>query len=104
MPGLKVPSIIGLRLRINLRYPLLQLLTRDDGAERWMKPSIGVVKINVDAALFPDQGRFSFAYIARNDQGQAIEAITCCKQGAEPPEMAEAMGVKEDLSWIKRKM
>ena len=68
-----------------------------------MKPSTGVVKINVDAALFPDKERFSFACIARNDQGHVLEAIACSNQGMPSPESVEAMGVKEALSWIKRK-
>ena len=62
-----------------------------------------MIKVNVDAALFPEEDKFSFACVARNDQGHAIEAITCCKQGVTSPEMAEAIGVKEALSWIKRK-
>ena len=83
--------------------PLAAFLTEKDGAEKWMKPSMGKVKINVDAAIFPDQGRFSFACIARNDQGVVIEAITSCKQGTPTPELVEAMSVKEALSWIKAK-
>uniref|UniRef100_A0A803QK79 Reverse transcriptase n=1 Tax=Cannabis sativa TaxID=3483 RepID=A0A803QK79_CANSA len=35
--------------------------------------------------------------------GHALEAISCCKPGTVTPEIAEAMGVREALSWLKKK-
>ncbi|KAK1381578.1 hypothetical protein POM88_028322 [Heracleum sosnowskyi] len=68
------------------------LSTRDD-SEKWIKP-VGDVKINVDAALFTETGRFSFACVARDAKGVFLEAISCCRTGCVTPEMAEAMGVR----------
>uniref|UniRef100_A0A803NTG1 Reverse transcriptase n=1 Tax=Cannabis sativa TaxID=3483 RepID=A0A803NTG1_CANSA len=33
-----------------------------------------------------------------------VEAISCCWPGLDAPEMAEVMGVREALSWIKKKL
>uniref|UniRef100_A0A803QBL9 RNase H type-1 domain-containing protein n=1 Tax=Cannabis sativa TaxID=3483 RepID=A0A803QBL9_CANSA len=55
-------------------------LTAADGAELWKTPAAGEVKINIDVALF-------------------YFMLT----GTVTPELAEAMGVREALSWLKRK-
>ncbi|XP_062085344.1 uncharacterized protein LOC133791431 [Humulus lupulus] len=83
--------------------PTATFLTKEDGAESWRKPAAGIVKINVDAALFSDSSTYSFACVARNDQGHTLEAITCCRNGVVSPELVEAMGMREALSWIKKK-
>ena len=57
-----------------------------------------MLKVNVDAALFPNQGNLSVACVAHNDQGHATDAITCCKEEVMSPEMAGAMKVREVLS------
>ena len=62
-----------------------------------------MIKLNVDAALFLENGLYSVACIARNDSGEFMEAITSCKMGQITPELAEVFGIREALSWIKRK-
>ncbi|XP_062100583.1 uncharacterized protein LOC133806507 [Humulus lupulus] len=81
--------------------PLAAFLTNADGADTWQKPLGEGIKINVDAAIFSEMGTFSYACIARNETGHPIEAITSCKQGSMSPELAEIMGIREALSWIK---
>ncbi|XP_062086997.1 uncharacterized protein LOC133793717 [Humulus lupulus] len=83
--------------------PTAAFLTEADGADIWRRPAAGVIKINVDAALFSESSTYSFACVARNDQGHTLEAITCCRNGVVSPELAEAMGMREALSWIKKK-
>ncbi|XP_062114086.1 uncharacterized protein LOC133825112 [Humulus lupulus] len=91
------------RAQDKFEVPTAAFLTSDDGAEKWIKPTPGVIKINVDAALSTEASTYSFACVARDDQGHFIEAITCCRQGVVSPKMAEAMGVREALSWLKKK-
>ena len=91
------------RAQDKFEIPTAAFLTNDDGAEKWSKPAFGVLKINVDAALFSEASTYSFVCVARDDQGHFIEATTCCRQGVVSPELAEAMGVREALSWIKKK-
>lgn len=81
----------------------LGLMTSEDDKEQWQPPMSNSVKINTDAALFEDPKRYSFAFIIRDQHGSLIEAISKCSSGQVAPEFAEAMGIREALSWIKNK-
>lgn len=76
-------------------------MTHNDGAECWRAPTLNKTKVNVDAALFSSS--FSYSVVARNHHGKLVEAISKCMQGSIEPEKAEALSVKEALSWIKRR-
>lgn len=78
----------------------LGLMTREDGADHWRLPTEGTVKVNTDAAIFSSSGHFSFSMVARSHSGELIEAKSVCRQGVIQPELAEAMGVREALSWV----
>lgn len=110
--GATVDGVIGLaRTTLNQwskaqdrsKVPTAAFLTAEDGSERWSKPVGTVLKINVDAALFAEAGKYSSACVVRDTRGQFLEAISSCKLGMVSPEMAEILGVREALSWIKRK-
>lgn len=55
----------------------------------------------MDAALFEAEGRFSWAVIARIADGSCIAAKSCCREGSIAPVLAESLGIREALSWIK---
>lgn len=80
----------------------LGFMTQADGKERWTKPNEGRLKINVDAACFTDFNKFSFAFITQDIQDTVIDAFSSCRQGQEP-EIIEAIGIREALSWVKEK-
>uniref|UniRef100_A0A803NS52 RNase H type-1 domain-containing protein n=1 Tax=Cannabis sativa TaxID=3483 RepID=A0A803NS52_CANSA len=69
----------------------------------WRKPMGGKIKINVDGAIFEAQRMFGFGCVARDHAGQLLEAISDSKFGVVLPEIAEIVGMKEALSWIKEK-
>ncbi|KAM6542084.1 hypothetical protein CsatB_006531 [Cannabis sativa] len=71
--------------------------------EHWVKPVMGKIKVNVDGAIFASDGRFGAAGVARDSQGRFIEGFTVLRVGCVDSAMAELVGVKEALSWIKRK-
>ncbi|KAM6583822.1 hypothetical protein CsatB_010824 [Cannabis sativa] len=75
--------------------------------EHWKKPMLNTVKVNVDVAIFQAENKFGFGCVARDHNGQLIKAISGieggCRIGLVQPEVAEIIGVKEALSWIKRK-
>uniref|UniRef100_A0A803NQJ5 C2 domain-containing protein n=1 Tax=Cannabis sativa TaxID=3483 RepID=A0A803NQJ5_CANSA len=75
----------------------------DEGAELWTPPATNNLKINVDAALYPQHNNFGFGIVARNHLGRFIEAKTNYCNGSYPTEVIEALGIKEALSWIKNK-
>ncbi|KAL8149999.1 hypothetical protein AgCh_006858 [Apium graveolens] len=79
----------------------LGYMSQDDGHEHWKLPQSDKVKINSDAAIFEHDNCYSHAFVVRNHHGQLIEARSKCMQGKISPELAEAIGVREALSWVK---
>ncbi|KAH9752805.1 putative non-LTR reverse transcriptase [Citrus sinensis] len=71
------------------------------GSVRWLKPSIGWVKCNVDAAIDNSRGLISFGAVLRSAGGDFIAAKSDILPGSFEAREAEAFGVKEALSWLK---
>lgn len=80
-----------------------QPMMEGDGAYTWVKPQTESVKVTTDAAIFRDKGGYGYAMIARDSKGELLETRTCLDKGQTYLEIAEAMPVKEALSWIKNK-
>ncbi|XP_060959451.1 uncharacterized protein LOC133030657 [Cannabis sativa] len=80
--------------------PLLSPLKDGDGAELWLKPSVGI-KLNVDAAIFESSSKYGFGCVVRDTEGTLTVAFAGVKTGSVSPELAEAMGIREALSWLK---
>ncbi|XP_060964307.1 uncharacterized protein LOC133033509 [Cannabis sativa] len=68
--------------------------------ERWIAPVLNKTKVNVDGALFEQEGRFGVGCVARDHHGTLVEAFKKGKVGYVQPEIAEIIGIKEALSWI----
>ncbi|XP_074346427.1 uncharacterized protein LOC141685211 [Apium graveolens] len=79
---------------------LLQPQADGDGAVVWVKSQPDTVKVTVDAAIFENRDETGFSVVARDSTGTLIQAKTVIKQGLISPVLAEAMAVKEALSWI----
>ncbi|KAL8100419.1 hypothetical protein AgCh_032616 [Apium graveolens] len=79
----------------------LSFINQEDGREQWQLPSLNRVKVNTDAAIFENPSRFSYALIVRDHMGNLVEAQSECCQGLASPELAEAVGIREALSWVK---
>uniref|UniRef100_A0A803NVG0 Reverse transcriptase domain-containing protein n=1 Tax=Cannabis sativa TaxID=3483 RepID=A0A803NVG0_CANSA len=82
--------------------PLLNV-NYSNGREHWMKPMTHKFKINVDRAIFEAENCFGIGCVIRDQTARLVEAISVSKHGGVTPEIAEAIGVKEALSWIKKK-
>ena len=82
----------------------LGLMTQEDGDERWVAPKDNKVKVNTDAALFSSTNCYSFAFVVRNHEGSLVEAQSRCCPGNTTPEIAEALGIREALSWLKEQL
>lgn len=80
---------------------LLSGLTQADGAASWLPPLSGELKLNLDGALFEEQNRYGVGLVVRDEKGLLVEARTKLFVGTVQPEIAEAVGFKEALSWIK---
>nr|XP_017251820.1 PREDICTED: uncharacterized protein LOC108222412 isoform X3 [Daucus carota subsp. sativus]XP_017251821.1 PREDICTED: uncharacterized protein LOC108222412 isoform X3 [Daucus carota subsp. sativus] len=81
----------------------LGYMTQDDGVERWRTPNVDTIKINTDAAIFETSCCYSFALVAHDHTGALVEASSRCLLSNASPEMAEIMGIREALSWVKRR-
>lgn len=81
----------------------LGYMHQEDGLEQWHPPMLNRDKVNVDAALFEEPHRHSYALIVRDHHGNLIEANSRCTSGRVSPELAEAIGIREALSWVKNR-
>lgn len=80
---------------------LLQSISNEDGASTWVKPQTDIIKVTVDTTIFEDRGEYGFGMVARDSKGELVQARTSLQGGHVTPKLAEAMAVKEALSWIK---
>uniref|UniRef100_A0A803NRY9 RNase H type-1 domain-containing protein n=1 Tax=Cannabis sativa TaxID=3483 RepID=A0A803NRY9_CANSA len=87
----------------NRMEPILGLIDQGWDIEHWKKPDTDTVKVNVDGAIFATSNSFGFGFITRGYDGRIIEAVSSRSVGNVSPEIAEAYGIKEALSWIKGK-
>ncbi|KAH9726440.1 reverse transcriptase domain-containing protein [Citrus sinensis] len=71
------------------------------GSVCWEKPGAGWYKCNVDAALVRPRGLITFGAVIRSAGGEFIAAKSNILPGSFDPREAEALGVKEALSWLK---
>ncbi|KAM7531912.1 hypothetical protein LguiB_035322 [Lonicera macranthoides] len=67
----------------------------------WQKPPLGVVKCNVDATIFEANKSIGFGGVLRDSAGGFLAAIQGTLQGSYSPLLAEAVGMRKVLSWLK---
>ena len=72
------------------------------GAVSWERPKFGWVKCNVDAAIFESQRRFGLGCVLRNSDGCFLAARCVGRPGMFGAREAEALGIREALSWLKK--
>ncbi|KAJ8748529.1 hypothetical protein K2173_003428 [Erythroxylum novogranatense] len=70
--------------------------------QNWQKPSTNWLKLNVDIAT-SSSGWIDVGMVLRNEEGGFVSARIFCVTGSFTSLIAEAMGVREALSWIKMK-
>lgn len=68
----------------------------------WKKQEVGLKKCNVDAGLFPEDGKVGYGCVVRDDTGRFVAGMQGLLIGLFSPSVAEAMGIREALSWLKR--
>ncbi|XP_073153987.1 uncharacterized protein [Henckelia pumila] len=83
------------------RHSSLSLPQESLANVHWLKPPYPSLKCNVDAALFENPPRMGFGCILRDHLGLVVAAIHGVILGSFSPSTAEALGIREALSWIK---
>jgi hypothetical protein len=66
----------------------------------WIRPPIGTVKVNVDAAVARNKGAGVIAAVARSDAGEYLGSSVVFVERISDPEVLEAMAVREGLNWL----
>lgn len=66
----------------------------------WVRPPDGLFKCNIDAAVFDLSSHFGFGCIVRNSLGVVVDAVFGNLAGSFSPSLAEALTVREALSWL----
>lgn len=79
---------------------ITEILIPGDGAQRWTKPVRNTFKINVDASIFEAEEHFGFGWVARKMKADRLQQ-EWMQKGKSGRGLAEAMGVKEALSWLE---
>lgn len=85
----------------NTTQPRYPYFAEGDGLEIWVAPQVDYMKISVDAATFCEYNAYGLGMVARNDKGELIQAKSKCRFGIVSVHMAEALAIKEALSWIQ---
>ncbi|XP_050222825.1 uncharacterized protein LOC126672917 [Mercurialis annua] len=67
----------------------------------WKAPPEGWLKVNTDAAVFPGRQRIGIGIVVRDWLGNIVLARQCSMFGCYSPRLAEIMGIREALSWLK---
>ena len=76
--------------------------TSAQGLVCWNKPCVGWYKCNVDAAIFSLRSMISYGAVIRSAGGDFIAAKSDILHGRFEAHEAEAIGVREALSWLKK--
>ena len=82
-------------------FIIIEKVQLGHGSVCWVKPPLGWLKCNVDARIFSSQGRYSFGGVIRDYGGGFVAAKCQSFSGLFRPREAEALAVREALSWIK---
>lgn len=82
----------------------LGFMTQEDGVEHWNTPSVSKIKVNTYAVIFELSKCFSFSVVAVTMKEFSWKLFFRCTYGSVSPEMAEATGIRETLSWVKKSM
>ncbi|CAH9132940.1 unnamed protein product, partial [Cuscuta epithymum] len=77
----------------------LRCNTSPQGVHRWQKPEMDWIKINVDAASNVRSGKWAWACVGRDSNGNFLGAISRVVKAIWSPVEAEAIGVKEAIIW-----
>lgn len=72
-----------------------------NSGNRWHCPEVWGVKVNVDASVFPNARNFSVGMVAMDHLGSYVAGKVSCFPMAASVFEAEAIGIRQALSWIK---
>ncbi|KAM7509259.1 hypothetical protein LguiA_019712 [Lonicera macranthoides] len=69
----------------------------------WERPQPDYVKCNVNASLDNVNAKTGFKFLVRDHEGKFVAGGAGCKNVIIQLKIAEAIGIQEALSWLKKK-
>ncbi|CAN1145355.1 hypothetical protein LINPERHAP2_LOCUS14632 [Linum perenne] len=81
--------------------PMLQ--PADTTCRKWHPPPPGMLKCNVDGAVFGDQGRTGAGMVLRNEHGELISFRMASQAGFLSPKESEGLALLHALKWLNEK-
>lgn len=68
-----------------------------DGTITWVRSQLDYIKVTVDTVIFKEQLAYEMGMVARNHEGELIQAKSLKQYGVVTP----ALALEEALSWIE---
>ncbi|KAJ9172442.1 hypothetical protein P3X46_015681 [Hevea brasiliensis] len=62
---------------------------------QWMQPPVGMLKCNVDAAIFAGVGKIGTGWVVRDHEGKVLNACRVSHDGVPHATVAEAISLRE---------
>lgn len=72
-----------------------------DGAGRWIKVDSNTIEINVDLAIFEEERKFGYVFVARSSDEKLLNALAKCLVGIVTSSLMEAVGIKDVPNWLE---
>nr|GMC51595.1 uncharacterized protein LOC109159918 [Ipomoea batatas] len=85
----------------SVRTPPLSAICSQRNQVKWVKPSNGFLKLNIDASVHSDTSHVGMGWILRDQDGYFVAAQTETRPSPLLPREAEALAIREALSWLK---
>ncbi|KAL8103570.1 hypothetical protein AgCh_027952 [Apium graveolens] len=77
-------------------------MAQKTGSRSWVKPPAGWIKINIDASWGLQPGSVGLGNVVRDETGNFLRARCSTTHATTQPRDAEALSLREALSWIKQ--
>ncbi|CAN1331161.1 hypothetical protein LINPERPRIM_LOCUS35218 [Linum perenne] len=71
----------------------------DERCTKWHCPPDGVVKCNIDDAIFADSNKVGACLCLRDNSGRLLRFKSVCKKSQAPAKEGEAWALWEGLKW-----
>jgi ribonuclease HI len=106
----KIPTIFDVIQRaINTRHEWLRAQRQSypsstfSACNQWRKPPTGTIKCNVDTACYMEDNIYCVGMCMCDEHGRFLQAYTIKKHGTPAIAEAEALGIREALTWVQNK-
>nr|GMD81979.1 agamous-like MADS-box protein AGL61 [Ipomoea batatas] len=84
-----------------VRTPPTTVVCSQRNQVKWVKPSVGSLKLNIDVSVHCDASHVGMGWILRDQEGCLVAAQAETRRNPLHPREVEALAVLDALSWLK---